>query len=161
MEDVLQEWREALRARGVRMTPQREAILEFLAQTTLHPTAAEVYEAVRERFPHVARATVYNTLNLLARLGLIVELRREGGAVRYETDLHPHINLICLHCGKVEDLHLEKGQMDDADVQETIRRRGFLPLYTRVDVYGYCRACRSKVQEETAQFDSEEGGSAI
>ncbi len=157
-QDVLERWLERLQDQGVRMTPQREAILTYLAQTHSHPTAAEVYEAVRQRFPHVARATVYNTLNLLARLGLIIELRREEGAVRYETDLHPHINLICIRCGKVEDLHLENVAIVHPHIQAQAEERGFLPLYTRVDVYGYCRQCRQDVKDEFPSENSPKGG---
>ncbi|NPA91516.1 MAG: transcriptional repressor [Chloroflexi bacterium] len=146
--DRLKKWIHTLMAHGVRMTPQREAILKYLAQARTHPTAAEVYEAVRREFPHVARATVYNTLNLLVRLGLIIELRREDGAVRYETDLAPHINLICISCGRVEDVHLEEEEeIPSSRVMLAIQDRGFRVLYTRVDVYGLCRECRLKDED--------------
>ncbi len=137
MSERWHEWRKVLTTHGVRMTPQREAILRYLAQARSHPTAAEVYQAVKATYPHVSRATVYNTLNLMSRLGLIVELRRQEGAVRYETNLAPHANLICLRCGQVVDvdmpLHLSLPQDVDFQVQSV-----------RVDVYGYCATCRRK-----------------
>ncbi len=120
------------------MTPQRQAILRYLASVRTHPTAQEVYEAVRMQYPHIARATVYNTLNLLARLGLILELRREGGAVRYETDTTPHVNLICLKCGKVVDAHIHVNLEADESMLN-----GFKILHIRVDAYGYCAECQS------------------
>ncbi len=137
MDERLQAWERVLEEHGVRITPQREEILRYLAQSRSHPTASEVYEAVREVFPRVARATVYNTLNLMVRLGLLIELKREEGAVRYETDLSPHINLICMACGRVTDAPLptplEMTKIDDFEVR-----------YVRVDMYGLCAECRAR-----------------
>lgn len=160
MQTLVERWQRALAEQGVRLTPQRDAILKFLAETRIHPTAAEVYTAVREKFPHISRATVYNTLNLMVRLGLIAELRREEGALRYETHLEPHINLICIRCGRVEDVELSH------DVLATLEQRlpetrkiepnevdlgEFKVLYARVDVYGYCAECWREMQTEQAQ----------
>ncbi len=137
--EVWRAWEDVLLQEGIRMTPQRQAILQYLAGVRTHPTAQEVYEAVRVQYPHIARATVYNTLNLLARLGLILELRREGGAVRYETDTTPHVNLICLQCGKVVDAHVPISLETDEEALD-----GFQILHIRVDAYGYCAECRSQ-----------------
>ncbi len=148
MDERLQTWERILEEHGVRITPQREEILRYLAQTRSHPTAYEVYEAVRAVFPRVARATVYNTLNLMVRLGLLIELKREEGAVRYETDLSPHINLICMQCGRVTDaplpspLHL--GEVGDFEVR-----------YVRVDMYGICARCRDREAESTIHSQKE------
>lgn len=150
MEDRLQEWKQVLEARGVRLTPQREAILRYLAGARSHPTAHQVYQAVRANFPHVGKATVYNTLNLMARLGLLTELKREDGAVRYETDISPHANLICLRCGQVEDAPLlvpvQVGTPEDGTFQVH---------HVRVDVHGYCARCqREMTQNEEAEKTS-------
>ena len=137
-EQRLREWQQVLERHGVRMTPQREAILRYLASTRAHPTAHQVYQAVRETFPYVGKATVYNTLNLMARLGLLVELKRQDGAVRYETDVSPHANLICLRCGQVEDAPLS------APVHiEAWEEHGFTIQHVRVDAYGYCARCQN------------------
>lgn len=139
-------WREALTRAGVRLTPQREAILEYLAQARTHPTAAEVYQAVRERAPHIARATVYNTLNLLPRLGLIVELRRQDGNVRYETNLTPHVNLICVRCGRVFDLDMPLS----LDLPEEIP---FAVRHVQVDAYGICASCATSSASDVTDLD--------
>lgn len=137
MDERLQAWERVLQEHGVRITPQREEILRYLAQSRSHPTAYEVYEAVRAVFPRVARATVYNTLNLMVRLGLLIELKREEGAVRYETDLSPHVNLICMECGRVTDaplpIPLDMTEFGDFEVR-----------HVRVDMYGLCAECRAR-----------------
>jgi len=146
LDERLREWRQSLQAHGMRLTPQREAILRYLAGARTHPTAYEVYQAVREMFPHVARATVYNTLNMMARLGLVIELKREDGAVRYETDVSPHANLICLRCGRVEDAPLL------APVRAGIpERNAFQVRHVRVDLYGYCARCQAEMASESGQ----------
>ena len=149
-EERLREWEQILEAHGMRVTPQREAILRYLASARTHPTAQEVYQAVRKVFPRVGRATVYNTLNLMARLGLLTEVRRQEGAVRYETDVSPHANLICLRCGRVEDAPLV------APVQVTTAEVGsFQTQSVRVDFYGYCAQCQEEIrQQEEAIADT-------
>ena len=153
---LLERWKQTLTKHGIRLTPQRDAVLAFLAETRIHPTAAEVYAAVREKFPHISRATVYNTLNLMVRLGLIAELRREEGSLRYETHLEPHINLICIRCGRVQDVELSedvlttmKKRLSDAQAMEPTPRLGeFHVLYARVDLYGYCAQCWSEMNTQ-------------
>ena len=88
---------------GLKMTPQRRAIIEFLQTCVDHPTAEEIMVAVNERFPMTSRPTVYNTLNWLKGAGLVNEVY-EGGAVRYDPNTTPHHHFDCRRCGKVEDV---------------------------------------------------------
>ncbi|NBO64471.1 MAG: transcriptional repressor [Acidobacteria bacterium] len=89
--------------KGLKMTPQRRAIVEYLQTCVDHPTAEEVMQAVNERFPMTSRPTVYNTLNWLEAAGLINEVY-EGGAVRYDPNTSRHHHFVCRRCGKVEDI---------------------------------------------------------
>jgi Fur family peroxide stress response transcriptional regulator len=127
----------------MRLTPQRDAILEYLESTRSHPTAQEVYEEVKKHFPYVSRATVYNTLGTMTRLGLLVEIKRAEGAVRYETDPTPHANLICLRCGSVEDVPIVAQPVLDLSAAP-----GFEVVSTSIEVYGYCSRCRQEMEEE-------------
>jgi Fur family ferric uptake transcriptional regulator/Fur family peroxide stress response transcriptional regulator len=115
---------------GLKMTPQRRAIVEFLQTCVDHPTAEEIMAAVNERFPMTSRPTVYNTLNWLKGSGLVNEVY-EGGAVRYDPNTSPHHHFVCRRCSRVEDvepavlgeLHLESlpGQQKIENFQVTIR----------------------------------------
>ncbi len=91
---------------GLKMTPQRRAIIEFLQSSVDHPTAEDIMNAVNERFPMTSRPTVYNTLNWLKGSGLINEVF-EGGAVRYDPNTSPHHHFVCRRCRVVQDIEPE------------------------------------------------------
>lgn len=91
---------------GLKMTPQRRIIIEYLQSAVNHPTADEVFNAVNEKFPMTSRATVYNTLNWLKGNRLVCEVF-EGGVVRYDPNTSNHHHFVCRTCGKVEDVGAE------------------------------------------------------
>ena len=89
---------------GLRQTPQRHDVLEFLVRRPIHATADEIFEALNNKDPRVSRATVYNCLRDLARTGLVREVPGEGKAARYDANLHKHHHFVCDQCGAVEDI---------------------------------------------------------
>ncbi len=91
---------------GLKMTPQRRAIVDYLESAHHHPTADEVQSAVNRQFPMTSRATVYNTLNWLSEAGLISEVR-EGAQVRFDPNTSHHHHFICRRCGSVEDVECD------------------------------------------------------
>jgi Fe2+ or Zn2+ uptake regulation protein len=95
---------QAFGAAGIRPTAQRYAVLGYLAQSEVHATAEEIFEAVNRRDPRASRATVYNSLHALAKAGLVHEVVSGGGATRFDANLHPHHHFICESCGAVEDI---------------------------------------------------------
>ena len=136
----------ALRQAGKRITDQRIAICEYLAETTTHPTPYQLFGDLSAQHPEISRATVYNTLNVLQELGAIVEVGFGDEHTHYETDTSPHINLICLRCHEISDYH---GSASLADVQASVEDGGsFLPLAVRVDVFGFCERCRQRKKAE-------------
>jgi Fur family peroxide stress response transcriptional regulator len=136
---IVQDPAHILRASGLRATPQRLAIVrEVLGRN--HPTAAEVYEAVRGEFPTMGLGTVYATLNTMTRRGLLNPLQ-VAEAVRFDSNVSPHANLICESCGTIMDFD------DCGDVLEQLRERtaagvGFAFAAERLDLYGTCASCR-------------------
>jgi Fe2+ or Zn2+ uptake regulation protein len=89
---------------GLRCTPQRYAVMALLMEHNSHPTAAEIFEAVNRSDPRSSRATTYNNLRDLVRVGLVREVAVEGRAARYDAKGTRHHHFICDRCGKVEDL---------------------------------------------------------
>ena len=137
-----------LRNAGHRITDQRYAICDYLAQTDKHPTPYQVYTDISTLHPEISRATVYNTLNVLQQLGAIVEINFGTNHTHYETDPSPHVNLICLRCHSVVDYHSAVADQftknaEFVSLQEAI---GFQVMATKVDVLGLCHACQQEGQ---------------
>lgn len=124
-------------AGGLKMTPQRRSIVDYLQAATNHPTAEEVLTAVNEKFPLTTRATVYNTLNWLKQAGLIREVF-ESGVTRFDPNTSDHHHFICRICGRVEDVDgdlLSGLDLGAVGVEKTIE-------HLEVTLRGVCRDCR-------------------
>lgn len=95
-----------LKRAGLKMTPQRIAIARELEGDESHPTAQELYERLLPAFPTMSFATVYNTLEALAKNGLIRTIRL-GSAVRFDPNTTSHHHAVCDACGVIVDLPAE------------------------------------------------------
>ena len=128
-----------LKPLGIRLTPQRLAIAEVVVNSADHPTVRDIFERVRDFFPYVTLATVYSTLGLLQEAGIVRELPFQKQS-RYDANLSPHANLVCLGCGTVVDAAV--GQERVAELEQAVRREtSFQIASQRVDFYGYCEGC--------------------
>jgi Fe2+ or Zn2+ uptake regulation protein len=94
----------SLEGSGLRCTPQRYAVMAFLMESSQHPTAAEIFEAVNRVDPRSSRATTYNNLRDLVHAGLVREVAVEGRAARFDAKGMRHHHFICDRCGNVEDI---------------------------------------------------------
>ena len=134
-----------LRDWGVRVTPQRLAIAEAVLNSTDHPSVQQIYERVRDHFPSMTLATIYSTLGVLEKSGLIQELPF-AKLSRYESNLEPHVNLVCVKCGNVVDTHL--GQEAVLRLKSLISQESnFDVAWQRVDFHGWCRRCAAEREE--------------
>lgn len=128
-----------LKPLGIRLTPQRLAIAEVVVNSADHPTVREIFERVRDFFPYVTLATVYSTLGLLEQAGIVRELPFQKLS-RYDANLSPHANLVCLGCGSVVDADV--GQERVAELERSISQTSEFRISSqRVDFYGYCDGC--------------------
>ena len=133
-----------LRARGLKLTPQRTAVIEVLIEKrNLHPGARSVYEEAKKRKKSLSLSTTYATLNEFSRLGIIKTLQFDSMENRYEGNLEEHLNLVCERCGKILDYEVPPA----ADRQKIAKKTGFSVTDTRLEYYGYCRDCRGKIEE--------------
>jgi Fur family peroxide stress response transcriptional regulator len=125
--------------KGFKRTPQRLAILDYLAGNTMHPSAEDVYRAVTKKHFSLSFATVYNTLNTLAQAGAVRELTIDADRKRYDPNTEPHHHLICLKCRKIIDV------FEDIPVgkPKCIEKR-FSVFGNHVEFYGQCPACKKK-----------------
>jgi Fe2+ or Zn2+ uptake regulation protein len=131
--------RDALEASGQRFTEQRAAVYQYLSCTDTHPTADEVFLAVRRELPAISLATVYKSLETLVGCGLAVKLTYADHSARYDgrTDLHHHAR--CVVCDRVRDL---VGDIARTDI-EALRgvEGGFTVTGYRLELSGYCSDC--------------------
>lgn len=132
---------DSLRAKGLRMTPQRLAILRALVMDTDHPTAEELHRRLHGEFPTMSLATVYKTIVLLKRHGEVMELEFSARDNRFDAfNSRPHPHLICTGCGKVMD-------PDVPGLADMIQRlqddTGYAVTSHRLDFYGLCPDCRA------------------
>jgi Fe2+ or Zn2+ uptake regulation protein len=129
--------RDALEANGQRFTDQRAAVYRFLLGTTSHPTADEVFTAVRADIADISLATVYKALETLVSCSLAVKLSYGDDSARYDARTDDHYHSRCVQCGQVRDV---PGQVPEIlpqlHVGEGFRVQGY-----RVEVIGLCPAC--------------------
>jgi len=132
-------------AKGIRLTAQRRALIEVIQNAEEHLDAASLLEQARRRDPNIDRATVYRTIELLKRLGLIDELdlmHLNGEKHYYEVRTQKdHLHLACFQCGEIEEfsspaferLKREIGVKNQFDIQ-----------VIRLEVGGLCRKCAAQ-----------------
>lgn len=130
--------REALEANGQRFTEQRAAVYRYLRQTDSHPTADDVFTAVRADIPDISLATVYKALETLVGCDLATKLTYGDGSARYDgrTDPHPHAR--CLDCGRVLDV---PGRLDASMLDRLGTVDGFAVEGYRLELVGRCSHC--------------------
>jgi len=129
-----------LRQLGYRLTPQRLMILSAIENSDNHISAEEIYAQVVAKYPNVNISTVYRTLELLKRLGLVTETDLGGGRVRY----HPgekghHHHLVCQKCGAI--INIDESTL--ARLEDVLLHRyDFSASLRHVAIFGLCGNCR-------------------
>ena len=134
----------AVKERGLRLTRQRQILLELIDQSGEHLDAEMLYNLARARDPKLNRVTVYRTLRMLKEGGLVDELdlmHFAGDQHYYETRLkQEHAHVVCLRCGKVEEFFGEPLQRLRKQIESHF---GFQVLLARTEVGGYCAHCQT------------------
>jgi Fe2+ or Zn2+ uptake regulation protein len=132
--------------REPRLTPQRQAVLTTLESATDHPTAAELFERVRQSVPGIGPATVYRTLALLVSQGLAQELSLgDGSAARYDGNTACHDHLVCSSCGAASDI---ESALPAQLLQQMTTRTGYAITRYDLQFHGLCPTCQKSDQQE-------------
>jgi Fur family transcriptional regulator, ferric uptake regulator len=132
------DWQDELRARGYRLTPQRQLVLEAV-QDLEHATPDEILLHVRERASGVNISTIYRTLELLEEIGLVTHTHLSHGAPTYHSSAVPqHVHLVCRSCKSVYDIN-------PGLVQPLVDRlhddQGFETDVAHLTIFGLCQKC--------------------
>jgi Fur family peroxide stress response transcriptional regulator len=129
-----------LREHGLQVTYQRLAIYQALYHTMDHPSAEEIYQQVRKRFPMISLGTVYKTLERFHDVGLIQKVSPLTEVARYEADVSHHHHLICVECQTIQNF-----KDDGMNVRVCLPEGNeFEVLKSQVVFQGYCAHCKPK-----------------
>jgi Fur family transcriptional regulator, ferric uptake regulator len=133
-----------LMSHGLRMTRQRRTILQIVETANAHLDASQILRKARKIDPGIDRVTVYRTLNLLKRHGLIDELdlmHLQGEKHFYERrPARDHLHMACLRCGRIMEFESNLFERLKGQIQ---RECHFHIVVTRLEMGGYCAKCRS------------------
>lgn len=153
--------KDTLRQRGIRLTRQRQLLLELIDQSGEHLDAESLYQMAHQRDPKLNRVTVYRTLKLLKEGGLVdeLDLLHYGGDQHfYETRTkQEHAHIVCLRCGKIEEFF--------GDVLQRMRRQietafAFQIIIARTEIGGYCSHCQVLRANELREAQAEAAAAA-
>ncbi len=130
---------ERYRGIGLKLTPQRLAILQYLEGNETHPSADEIYKVISKKYPTMSIATVYNTLEALSKRGRIRQLNIDPDKKRFDPNTKIHHHLICMKCRKIRDIRspitVRMPQTETAD---------FEILGHHIEFYGLCSECKER-----------------
>jgi Fur family transcriptional regulator, ferric uptake regulator len=143
---------EGLKEKGMRLTRQRQILLDLLNKSGQHLDAETLYKLAREKDPRLNRVTVYRTLKLLKESGMVDELdlmHFAGEQHFYETRMkQEHAHVVCLRCGKIEEYFGEALARVRQQIQDTF---AFEVVIARTEMGGYCQNCRILRAQEMAE----------
>ncbi|MEK6561238.1 MAG: transcriptional repressor, partial [Nitrospirota bacterium] len=135
MEKIIAKYKD----KGLRLTPQRIAILKYLDGNTSHPTADNIYRDLKQTNPTLSFATVYNTLQTLREHGEVMEVTIDPIRKHYDPNTSPHHHVICISCNDLWDVFV-----DYSDVLKLPSNvaKGIKSVGVHVDFYGLCKNCQ-------------------
>ena len=128
---------EKLKSSGLKVTPQRVAIIEYLSEYG-HLSIAKMYELVKEKFPSISLATIYKNINAMIDNGFLKEVKIIGQDSRYELNYGEHSHVVCRECGKVVDIEMESSEL----LKEASKKSRMSVDSSSMVFYGICKECR-------------------
>lgn len=130
-----------MRDHNIRITKQRKHIIRFMLESRDHPTAEDIYQAIKDKDTTMSLATIYNNLNLLVKEGIISEMKFSGVTSHFDFNDDDHNHIKCSYCGKIADVVLDNRQaIRDQFVQET----GYKVTSVVIEAHGICPDCQKK-----------------
>lgn len=128
---------------GINASLPRIEILEFLYDNRIHPTVDDIYSNLSKRVNSLSKATVYNTLELFSKKGIVNNLYIENNEVRYDIRVESHGHFKCVKCGKVYDVEIY-----NLDSELTKSEKDFKVLEEEINYRGICSDCQLKINKE-------------
>ncbi|MBD3278995.1 MAG: transcriptional repressor [Candidatus Aegiribacteria sp.] len=140
-EKELEPLREALRKKGLKVTPQRMAVYLAMVNSHGHPSVSDIHETVSRRLPTISLDTVYRTLWKLSELGLVSPVTSSGDGLRFDSRIEHHHHFVCARCGRTLDFESE--ELDKVAVPDEAGALGKV-WDAHIEVRGICSECQKK-----------------
>ncbi|OMH41023.1 Fur family transcriptional regulator [Desulfurobacterium indicum] len=138
IETMIENFKKIARSKGMKITPQRVAIYRELVSRHDHPSAEDIYDALKGKFAGISLATVYRTLTSLENAGLAMKVATVNGVARFDGKITPHSHFICKVCGRVIDIDCE------VNVEtEKLKKYNFSVEKCEIIYYGVCDKCQN------------------
>ena len=131
-----------------RNTAQKRVIFQSIAQLGCHPTAVQIYTAVRKVLPRTSLSTVYRNLGILVDQGKIKAVRGAGSETHYDHNTGAHDHIECTVCGRVCDVHVNPVNIDSLNPEAV---SNFIVLKTHINILGICPECAKQLEKEKLQ----------
>ena len=131
----------------LRMTHQRELILEELGNCHNHPTADALYERIKKKLPRISLATVYRNLEILSEAGMIRKLEISGRQKRFDKEIEQHDHVFCVQCRRVDDIKFDQSRLVSLEEDQA---QGYKISGCRVEFFGVCPKCQAKNKKKQA-----------
>lgn len=131
---------EVLRQNGYKVTPQRLAVYAVIEHNPTHPNAEVIYRELQPQYPSMSLATVYKTMEIFAKIGVVKVLQCGEDAHRYDYNTRPHAHIRCTSCNQIADVDIDQDGMAKAAAEQT----GYVVDSVGVAFTGLCPQCRNK-----------------
>ncbi len=132
----------------IRMTHQREVVLDELRNSYTHPTADELYVNVRKKLPRISLATIYRTLETLEQVGLVKKITIDCNQMRFDGNVEDHYHITCVQCGRVDDIPssaIKKVEVKTGEVD------GYTVIGHQIHFFGICNTCGETDQQQSGE----------
>ncbi len=141
---------ERLRKEGYKATPQRIAVYQCIDGRAEHPTAEQIYHELKAEHPTMSLATVYKTMDIFEKIGLIRVLRFDRESSHYDYDTLPHAHILCTVCNRIDDVDgVDLEQVDQLVELQT----GYKLTGDEILFRGICASCQKKIKEAECSRD--------
>ena len=140
IERRINQFPDACRKAGLKVTHQRMAVYAMLAATEAHPTPEDVYSVIRAQLPSLSLGTVYKILDQFHKHGFLRKVSTEGHVARYDANTEVHHHLVCAGCGLIQDVHVEQPLAAMAPMPEA---PDFAVTSYDILFHGLCKDCRA------------------
>ena len=133
--------KEHLILHGIKPSPQRMAVMEYILSHHTHPTVEEVFAALHPNIPTLSKTTVYNTLKLLSDKGAVTAVTIDDRNIRYDGEAAFHAHFRCKNCGAIHDIRVK-------ELSIHLHQESKSHKLTDVQIYyhGYCQDCKKKIK---------------